>query len=441
MTTRTLHPSDQPENSMDQTRLVRGTLIGSLAKDLILGNFIVAYAVQVLDLSEAEITWFLSVIPLSILLRYPFLDRIRQHPRIQVTIAARWLQLICLTLLLVLPAEWVSLPVLFAIAILFVFANEFFQNAVWINLVAEVSTERDRGRFLGRLRMWKQGTNMSFALFGFFLVGHQLSRGEYQILLLVVIGLLINSLFWYGRVTRHPPPPAVKDFSGKGQFWDILRNHPMMRRPLMMTFVVSVLQWPILIVYLVGTLHMPANVLMLTIVASMSGSIVSEVIWGKAADRYGIKRIFQVYFVGSIALLPILLLIPDFAMVEAGTGQWQIGIIILLIFYFLRGTLEAGQLMAISMYRAHFVNGTGGFHAHNLLTAANQVFLSGLSAIGGYILVASETTGSTPWLSLGFVSLWIDPFRVTSVIILLVAMIVGLLVCKNIRLSDQRVGS
>ncbi|MEP5758825.1 MAG: hypothetical protein ABJ327_05815 [Litoreibacter sp.] len=217
------HHISNPKQRLDQTYLVRGTLNGSLAKDLLLGPFIVAYAVQVLDLSNAQLTWFLSSIPLLVLFRYPFLDVIRQYPRITVLHWARYIQMSCLIALLLLPTDWVTLFVLFAVASWFVFGNEFLQNAVWMNLVAEVSEKRDRGQFLGRLRTWKQATNMSFALIGFVLVGEKLSEGEFRVLLLIVLLLLINSRFWYGKIAPTAPPKQnaiSREKVGCGRFYE-----------------------------------------------------------------------------------------------------------------------------------------------------------------------------------------------------------------------------
>lgn len=416
-----------PEQLQHQTFLVRGTVNGSLAKDLILGPFIVAYAVQVLGYSNGEISWFLSLIPLLILARYPFLDVIRNVPRITVIGWSRYVQLSCLVALFVLPPDLVSLPVLVLIGVCFVFGNEFLQNAVWMNLVAEVSHHRDRGRFLGKLRMWKQATNMSFALFGFVLVGDSLSKGEFNILLVGVALLLVNSLFWYAKLPARAPAADQGAFQGRGQSLNILRTHPLMRRPLVMTFLLAVQQWPILIVFVVGTLHLPANLLMLTVVATMTGSIVSEVFWGKRVDQVGIGNVFKWCFAGTLALYPLLLFVPDYAQIVTGSAQYVWGTVLLLIFYFCNGVLAAGQMMAISIYRAAYLDQPGGFHALNLLMAINQLFLAALTALGGFLLVQLAVPDAMQWGAI-----WVDPFRLATLTIVLTAVVAGLWVASGI---------
>ncbi|NJM81388.1 MAG: MFS transporter [Tabrizicola sp.] len=415
----------------DQRALIWGTLNGSLARDVTLGTFVVAYAVQVLGYSNGQISWFLSLVPLAVLLRYPFLDRIRSVPRIDVLRASRSVHILCILLLMLIPAEWMSLPLLGFIALLFVFGNEFLQNAVWMNMVAEVTTRAERGRFLGRLRTVKQATNMSFALFGFFLVGETLSQGEYRILLLVILALLVNSAWWYRGITRRPVNEAAE--SGKGQFWAILRRHPMMRGPMLIAVATGVAQWPILIVFLVGSLHVPADLLMLTVVAGMIGSIFSEWLWGAAADRFGLRRILAFYFIGSILICPLLFLIPDFSDPAVQGQSWFAGALFLLVFSLLRGTLEAGRLMADTLYKASLVRNAGGFHAVNLLTAANQLFVAGLTATGGLILAAvSDGTGALEAVVRRDL-LWIDDFRLITTALITLACVIGLWLSRKLR--------
>ncbi len=418
----TAQPGQPESNKHTQSLLVRGTINGSLAKDMVLGPLVVAFAVQVLGYSNGQISWFLSLIPLIVLVRYPFLDTIRTYPRIDVVKLSRYFQASCLIALLVLPLDWITVPVLFALAVWFIFGNEFLQNAVWMNLVAEVTSHQDRGRFLGRLRTWKQATNMAFSVVAFFIVGDHLSRGEHRVLLLIVIALLINSLIWYRSVPATPPPADIGTYSGRKQFWPILRRHPMMRRPLVLTFAIAVLQWPILIVYVVGSLNLPANLLMLTVSCSMLGSIVSEYVWGISADRLGIRRLFQVYFFGSLLISPLIFLWSDYGMIQTGSQSWFISTIALLIFYFATGVLNAGHQMAMSMYRAQFLDQQSGFHALNVLTAVNQLFVAALTGIGGIILVVlAEPTQVT------------DVFRVVTVVIMTATIVFGLWVTHGIR--------
>ncbi|MEP5758826.1 MAG: hypothetical protein ABJ327_05820 [Litoreibacter sp.] len=209
----------------------------------------------------------------------------------------------------------------------------------------------------------------------------------------------------------------------------------MMRRPLALTFVNAVLHWPILLVYVVGSLHLPANLLMLTVVASMLGSIVSEIYWGRRADARGIRHVFLLFFAGSFALYPILLFIPDYATTPTGSKQYIIGTVLLLTFYFLRGVLDAGHLMAASMYRALYLNDAGGFHAVNLLTALDRLFTAVLTAVGGIILVGFADQHITQWGVL-----WIDPFRMITIVVMALTIAIGGRIAWGIRSGDSNLG-
>ncbi|PTX56305.1 hypothetical protein C8N43_0960 [Litoreibacter ponti] len=417
-----------PDQLRHQSWLVRGTLNGALAKDMVIGPFIVAYAVQVQGLSNGQISWFLALVPLLVLARYPFLALIAHVPRVTVLHWARYVQISCLVALLVLPPAWTPLPVLMAIGVWFVFGNEFLQNAVWMNLVAEVSTGRDRGRFLGRLRMWKQATAMAFAVFGFVLVGESLSREEFQILLLVSLALLLNSRFWYGKLPATPPPDKERGDPARAPMWHILTTNPLMRRPLALSIVGAVLSWPILIVYLVGALSLPANLLMLTVVARMLGSIVSEVFWGLRADALGVRQVFLQFYAYAFALYPLLLFVPDYAQVAPGSIDYILGTGVLLAFFFARGVLDAGHMMAASMYRAQFLDAPGGFQAINMLTAIHIALMSAVTGLGGVMLVRLD--GAAVW---SWGPVWLDPFRLVTLAILALTLAAGLWLAAGIR--------
>lgn len=415
---------DRDRNTVDQRALILGTLNGSLAKDLILGTFVVTFAVQVLGMSGGAVSAMLAIVPLIIVLRYPVLDLLRTYPKMAVLRASRWLMLACITTLIVLPTHAITLPVLVSVGVLFVLGNDFLQNAVWMNVIAEVSTHADRGRFLGRLRTWKQVTNMMFALFAFLLVGERMERGEFTVLLAIVGVLLVNSLVWYRRVPDRSAPDPIP--SGKGQLRSILLRHPMLRGPLAMALIGNVIFWPTLVVFLVGHLSADADLIMLTVAATITGSIVSEWVWGVAADGFGLRRIYTIYMLGSIAVLPLLFLIPDFAQVD---GRRELfGAIILLMFSFLRGVLEAGNQMAAALHRARFLDRPDGFHAINVLTAVQHLFVAGLLAIGGVLLVAGSPVAAP---ADGLV--WHDTFRIVSAGMIASAALLGLIFVRHIR--------
>ncbi len=424
--------ADPKALALYQTRIIRGTLLGSLSRDMVVGSFLVAFAVQVLDFTETQLSWFLAMVPLAVVLRYPFLDVIRAKSRVQVTLWARIIQLFCLLALLLFPQSWLTLPVLICIATIFTFGNDFLQNAVWTNLVTEFTSSKDRGQFLGRLRTWKQSSALIFAFVGFMLVGDQLSRSEHRVMLLIVIVLCVNSIYWFSRIPANPPPESVRSHSGRGQFLATIRNAPLMRRPLLLTILVTSVQWPILLVYFYGTLNVPANLIMLDILMGMLGPIFSNWFWGKKADAQGHKRIYKTYFAYALFLYPIILLIPDFDAIPANGLQWYLGVGAMLTFSFFAGVLNAGRMMASTLYHAEFVNAPGGFHAFNLLTATMKIWTGALTAIGGLLLAffTKEPVSNFVYGDAGLI--WLDPFRLISLVLILTLIAFGFVFASGI---------
>ena len=89
-------------------------------------------------------------------------------------------------------------------------------------------------------------------------------------------------------------------------------------------------------------------------------------------------------------------------------------------------------MMAASMYRAHYLNTPSGFHAVNLLTALTQLFTGLLTALGGVILV----TLAVPEPSQSG-AIWIDPFRVTTITIMLATVAIGVWISTGIALENR----
>jgi len=420
-----------------QQQLIRGTLIGSLSKDMLVGDFFVAFAIQVLLFSNEQVSWFLALLPLAVLLRYPFLDKIRKVPRVRITLMARSIQLFCVGMLIALPTNAISIPVLFGVALLFVFGNEFLQNAVWTSLLTEFTLERTRGKFIGQLRTWKTASALAFALFAFFFVGEELDRFEHRILLCIVFALLAYSFLCFTKVPQIRPPKSVLNHSGRGKLLETIKTSELLRLPLAMTFVQSVMSWPILIVFLVGNLNLPANLLALYLAVAMAGPIATSYLWGLIADRFGIRPIYFINFAGTALIFPLLLFVPDFKLVDAGSLQWYLGIAALFTFQFAISSLFAAQMMANSILHSRYVSKDSGFHAFNLLTAGMQLFKAGLVALGAILLSTLNDTTAIAAKAPSTKLLWIDPFRLSTIGIIVVCSLVGIMLSTKIRRRNQ----
>lgn len=388
--------------------------MGDVPRAMLLGSYFVAFAIQVLGLSNEQVTLLLSVIPMIVLVRYPFLDLIRETPRIYPTLIARWNTILLLFILLIVPSSWFSLPFLIVIAVVFLIGNEFLQNAVAPGLINEITTRSDRGTFFGKMRTAKMAPAFVFALIGFFYVGDTMDRSEHRVLLLMAIGLATYAAIWMAKIPATPPPDEVRASVGRGQFWAILRSSQLLRRPLWLMLISKVLLWPILTVYIIGTLHLPANLVMFQVLIAMLGGICSVFLWGKKADRTGFRPIFQSFFLFSIVTFPLIFFVPDFAEVQTYGPQWIVGVCALMLSTFIGAVLLAGQDMAASMYYTLYVNGRNGFHALNILTMFGAIAQAILTALGGYLLIVLTRGELQNLAASGESYIWIDPFRVVS---------------------------
>lgn len=420
-----------------QTRLVRAFFIGMILKEMMVGGLMVMFASHVLGFSSGEISLILTLAPLWLVLRYPFLKWVDRLPRFKVLISARLIQVVCVLVLFFLPDAWITPWFLLLLSSIFVFSNEFLLNAVFINTVTEITKSDERGRFLGRLRSRLQSMGLLFSTGVAFFVGEHMSSAEHKVLLVMCLALLINAIFWLWPLHDTPPrPPAPKD---QRQFWQVLRYSPLLRRPLILSLIKSLWEWPIVILYMLNSLAMPANIVATFTIVRALGAIVSVTAWGKWADKIGFKRVFIVSFYGAFLLYPMLFLLPDYAQVSVQSTQGLAGLVALLLFGFFSGVISAGQNVGMTLYFTEHLEGGKGFYAINLLSALTQLFLSGLTALGGLLMVYLDSSGLAGANSIlgGFI--WIDPFRIILLITLFALLLFGLYLACGIKTLPKKI--
>lgn len=422
-----------------QMRLIRASYIGMLLKDMMISGMMIMFASHVLGYTSGQTSFLTAVAPLVLLARYPFLDVVNRLPRFRVMLAARIIQLFCVFALFIIPREHLTVPVLMPLAAIFVVTNEFLLNAVFIPTVSEITEPTERGAFLGRLRSRLQTVGLIYNMGILIFVGEELSSKEHRVLLLICIGMLINSIYWLAPLRDTPKRqfPSRKHRS----LWNVITTSPLMRRPLAISLVKSLWEWPILLIYLLNAMSMPAWLMSLFIVSRTLGVISSVNFWGRQADRIGFRRTFLYSFGAALGLFPFLLLIPDFAQITNGSPAYFFGVAAIGIFAFFMGVLTAGQNLANTLYfTAHLKEGQG-FYALNLLTATTTVFLSGLTALGGYALVTLENSGLATAASKFGGMIWVDSFRVLLILSLSVLLVVGLILSfkipKRVGVTDQ----
>lgn len=407
-----------------QTRLVRAFYIGMILKEMMVGGLMVMFASHVLNFSSGEISLILTLAPLWLVFRYPFLKWVDNLPRFKVLISARLIQVACVLVLLCLPNSWVTPWLLLLLSSIFVFSNEFLLNAVFINTVTEITHSKERGRFLGYLRSRLQSVGLLFSVGVAFFVGEQMQSTEHQILLVMCLVLLINAIFWLWPL--HDTPPRAPAPREQRQFWQVLRYSPLLRRPLILSLIKSLWEWPIVILYMLNSLAMPANIVTTFTIVRALGAIISVTAWGKWADNVGFKRVFISSFYGAFLLYPLLFLLPDYAQIDKSSMQGLIGLIAVISFGFFSGVISAGQNVGMTLYFTEHLEDGKGFYAINLLSAFTQLFLSALTALGGLLMVYLESSGLAGARSMFGGFIWIDPFRAILVATLFALLLLGL---------------
>jgi MFS family permease len=418
-----------------QTRLVRSFFIGMIFKDVMVGGLMVMYASHVLGFSSGETSLILALAPLWLALRYPFLQWVDERPRFKVLIAARVIHIICVFVLLFLPQTMLTPYVILGLSSIFVISNEFLLNAVFINTVTEITQTKERGRFLGRLRSRLQATGLIFSTGVALFVGDHMDQTEHKIILIMSLVLLVNGIFWL--LPLHDTQPRPKVAKHQRKLLQVLRHSPLMRRPLALSVIKSLWEWPFIFVYMLNSLSMPAYLLSTFTIVRAVGAIVSVRAWGKHADSVGFRKVFIISFYGSFILYPMLFLLPDYAQVDVHSTQGLAGIAALILFGAISGLMSAGQNVATTLYFTQHLEDGQGFYAINALSALTQLFISGMTALGGLGLAYVEQVGlSAPHATLsGF--LWFDPFRGVMVAILVALLLLGLRLAKGIPRAPQ----
>ena len=427
-------PTSQDFDMADaQTRIVRASYLGMILKDMMVGGMMIMFATHVLGYTSGQSSILTALAPLILLARYPFLDVVNRLPRFNVMFWGRVIQIVLILLLLVIPPEMLTLWVMLPIASAFVISNEFLLNAVFLPAVTEVTNERERGAFLGRLRSTTQTFGLIYNLGILLIVGDILEHGEHRILLLVALVGLANALLWLAPL-KDTPERQFPARSGR-TIMNVLGTSPLMRRPLAISLIKSIWEWPILIIYLLNGLNMPAYIMSLFIVLRSIGAITAVRFWGRQADRKGFRATFIYSFGLALALYPILFFIPDFAQIADQSFAFYGGVFAVSVFAFFMGILTAGQNVANTLYfTAHLKEGQG-FYALNLLTALTTVFLSALTALGGIALVKLEGAGLVTAHPLLGGLLWTDTFRILLIAFLSILLLIGLYLSAKISLK------
>jgi hypothetical protein len=389
------------ERARGQRAAVFGCVMAGLVQQIALGQIMMLYANDVLGFSPRKISGVLAAVPLVALARMPLLGAIRRLGMVRTATIGECLSLLIVFGLILLPASWISYPLFLVLVVVFAGSRQIGIGSVWQPLLRGITTARDRGRFFARLRFgWMSTTAMGMAILPW-VIGEKITESQYKWLLGVAALGLVNRLFWLRRIPQGPGPQAEPGGVGAGtalrRTWQTLRTSRVLRRPLLIVCLMTVIGVPVYVVYLRTVLHLPTSVVTLFIVAVQMGGSISLLAWGRVADAIGFRPMLRGLIILTLVMMPLHLLVAPF---EEGVFSWSrielretVTVLALLIQGLAGGALASGKGIAATSIQHARMRDEESLETMNIWNIAVFLVSSSIALFHGHFLqevVASE---------------------------------------------------
>jgi HEAT repeat protein/MFS family permease len=382
------------QRSDAQKAIIRGNLHGRLSMALLSGQIAVLYAKDVLGFSGKQAGALMAILPLMILLRFPWIQRIKRHGLVRTLRMTVVLMIVMTVVLIALPAHLTTFWVFMALLVILRLIRELGFGVVWQPILREVTTAEDRGRFFARMRFWFTG--LSSVVLGClpFLLGDKMDEWEYKGLLMLLVVLFVNQFYWSRRIPDVPveeDEPLTRGLASLKKTFHIIRHSQVLRTPLLIRFLTALTLCPLLVVYLKCVLHMPTSIVAAFIFMDVIGGTLSFLFWGRLADTLG----FRSYLNGILILfaainVPLLLASPFPAGMEfrwaALTQTQAITVAALLFFGFARGALLAGRGIALTSVMHFYSKRSDAIEAMNIFQACLMLTNGAMSLLIGFMI-------------------------------------------------------
>ncbi|NRA37032.1 MAG: MFS transporter [Planctomycetes bacterium] len=323
---------------------------------IMMGPIMMLFANDVLKFQAVTIASIIGFAPLLIILRFPFLKLIRRVGLKRSIFFTDCVYLLTVVILMLLPLEYLGFTTFMLLILLYKMAQVMGPMTVWQPLLRDITTNKDRGRFFANMRFTFSVVTLAVSAAMTFLIGDEISRAEYNILLMISVFGIANRMYWIRRIPEQQHETA--DIKESKSLIDIVKESQLLRRPLFIVMLTTLAAMPMFIVYLRQCLYVPTNVVSAFIFMGALGTVVSMILWGRIADAIGFKPMLIGLIILTVLLSPALLLITP---MDAETFTWlhmnnaeMVSISVLMLYSFIGGAMAAGSgIAATSIQHAH----------------------------------------------------------------------------------------
>lgn len=323
----------------------------------ITGPLMLLYCNDALGFSATQIGLISAIIPLSSLIKLPFLNVLQSYKKLKVLRLAHFFRLLAVIAIILIPEAQQSFATFVAILLFYLTAFEFGTRSMWQPLMRDITSTSDRGRFFARLRFIFTLVSTGCTAVVPFIVGSDLSGPEYKSILLFVAVLLINQLFWSKKIPEliHPAESSLtKSFASLIQD---LRASEVMRWPLLAALLIQCQSIPLFIIYAKKSLGIPTHLISTYAFLVSLGSLISMLYWGKKNDINGYVPLLRNIMLMTILFAPIaIILSPASVLVNGEQDSFAspfkestanlVMLALFLTFGFLKGIILAGGGLA-----------------------------------------------------------------------------------------------
>jgi len=381
------------QRKQGQHRALLSNLFGGLINYIVQGAIMMLFANDVLRLSPRRIASVIAIAPLLSIIRFVLIGPIQKIGYIRIILLSSGIQVLLIAALIVLPVHLLSFPLFLSFMLLFMASSQLGTGVVWQPLLRDITTNDDRGQFFSRMRFTFSSFTTLTTISIPFLIGQQITEWQYKILLCVALLGTINRMLWVRRIpTIHLPNSTQQQkqtFSLKA-IWNVARTSRLLRLPLLISILVSIVAFPLYVVYLKQLLHIPSNIISIMLFTTALGTSLSFLIWGKIADAIGYRPMLTGLIIIFIAAIPLELFIAplpsSWGGIDAMDIQNLITIGLILLKGFLNGAILAGIGISTTSINHYYVNRNDSLIAMNIYSFILLVINSLLSLSAGFLM-------------------------------------------------------
>ena len=267
-----------------QSSMVGLNLSNQIVSITITGDFMILFMSQILNFSDLQNSWLITMLPIIALVRIPLSYLMRRKNLLDLM---RWsiLSKLCLLgILVVIPYENVTFSIYALFLVLYQIAVELGFGLAWNPLILLLTEEKVRAKFLSYLGLFQLVTSFYTLLISFF-IGKELTALHYRWLLVIALASLFMqlillkqlqtdySLFQNHQVTRQMDWQVLKK-----QLWHHVR---ILLLDSLILYVILTMN----VLYMVQVLHLSANLVSLYSSMSLLGNVLALALAGPCFEK------------------------------------------------------------------------------------------------------------------------------------------------------------